>query len=149
MNIAHTLALSAYLDGFELVEHSLRLVDEPLVHRIELAMVDYRNALKANVPYSQAATAARNVTEALDEARARLSEDALSPWAAFIASFVILLREGLEAVLVVAALAAFLRRSGQAARPALRARRLGRRTRARRAHLVRRDALHGSERGEP
>jgi high-affinity iron transporter len=114
MNAAHAVALSAYLDGFELVEHALRLVDEPLVHRIELAMVDYRNALKANVPYSQAAIAARNVTEALDEARVRLSEEGLSPWAAFIASFVILLREGLEAVLVVTALAAFLRRSGQA-----------------------------------
>lgn len=113
-NAATTLALSAYLDGFELVESSLRLLDERLVHRIELAMVDYRNVLKANVPYARAEAAARDVTDALDKARARLSEDALSPWAAFLASFVILLREGLEAVLVVTALAAFLRRSGQA-----------------------------------
>jgi high-affinity iron transporter len=113
VNAAVTLALSAYLDGFELAENSLRLLDEPLVQRIELAMVDYRNALKANVAYAQAEAAARDVTDALDKARARLSEDALSPWAAFLASFVILLREGLEAVLVVTALAAFLRRSGQ------------------------------------
>lgn len=114
VNGAVAAALSAYLDGFELAENSLRLLDEPLVHRIEIGMVDYRNALKANVPYAQAERAGHEVIDALAQAQARLGEGGLSAGASFLASFVILLREGLEAVLVVAALAAFLRRGGQA-----------------------------------
>jgi high-affinity iron transporter len=89
------------------------------------------------------------VIDALSEAQARLGEGGLSSWASFIASFVILLREGLEAVLVVAALAAFLRRSGQAqAMPYIHAGWLAG-ARARRAHVVRRDTPGGSERREP
>jgi high-affinity iron transporter len=107
-------ALSAYLDGFERVEASLHLLDEPLVRRTELAMIDYRNALRAGAPMARAESLAANVEAALREAQAKLGEGTLSASASFLASFVILLREGLEAVLVVAALIAFLRRSGQA-----------------------------------
>jgi len=110
---AFQAALSAYLDGFELAETGLRLVDEDLMRRIEAAMIEYRNALKAGAPHAQVETMARDLDDSLREAHRRMNEGGLSPWASFLASFVILLREGLEAVLVVVALAAFLRRSGQ------------------------------------
>ena len=110
---AFQAALSAYLDGFELAEAGLRLVDEDLMRRIESSMIEYRNALKAGAPHAQVESMARALDDALRTAHGRLNEGGLSAWASFLASFVILLREGLEAVLVVVALAAFLRRSGQ------------------------------------
>jgi high-affinity iron transporter len=104
-------ALTAYLEGFELVEASLAQVDNDLMRRIEAAMVDYRNALKsASHPEIQAQ--ASRIDAMLAQASDALSTS-LSPGASFVASLVILLREGLEAVLVVAALLAFLRRGGQ------------------------------------
>jgi high-affinity iron transporter len=107
-------ALTAYLEGFELVEAPLATVDEPLMRDIELLMIDLRSQMKSGAPVTQIEGQAARIDKALEQARDRLGEGGLSPLASFLASFVILLREGLEAVLVVAALIAFLRRSGQA-----------------------------------
>jgi high-affinity iron transporter len=107
-------ALSAYLDGFELTEAALRLVDEDLVRAIEAAMIEYRNAIKEGLPAAQVASLARAIGAQLETAEQRVQDTGLSDGASFLASFVILLREGLEAVLVVVALAAFLRRGNQA-----------------------------------
>jgi high-affinity iron transporter len=49
----------------------------------------------------------------LERARERLDSSTLSPAAVFTSSFVILLREGLEALLVVAAIVAFLIKAGR------------------------------------
>jgi high-affinity iron transporter len=111
---AQEAALSAYLEGFELVEASLATVDEPLMRSIERLMIDYRNALKSELPLAEVRPLSRRIDTALSEAQARLAQSGLSPLASFTASFIILLREGLEALLVVVALAAFLRRGGQA-----------------------------------
>ncbi|QJR11073.1 hypothetical protein DSM104443_02144 [Usitatibacter rugosus] len=105
-------ALTAYLEGFELVESSLATIDEPLVRRVENAMIEYRNAIKSGKPIAEVRALAKKADDLLEDSREALS-GSLSPTAAFIAAFVILLREGLEAVLVVAALLAFLRRGGQ------------------------------------
>ena len=105
-------ALTAYLEGFELVESSLATVDEPLVRRVENAMIEYRNALKSGATPAEVRALAKKADDLLEDSRDALS-GSLSPTAAFLAAFVILLREGLEAVLVVAALLAFLRRSNQ------------------------------------
>ena len=110
---AHEAALSAYLDGFELAEAGIATVDADLVRRLEAAMIDYRGAIKEGDAPRVAELAAR-IRSGLDEAAHALSQGGLSPTAAATASFIVLFREGLEAVLVVAALAAFLRRSGQA-----------------------------------
>lgn len=106
-------ALTAYLEGFELVEASLAAVDGNLMRRVEGLMIGYRNALKSGVPAAQAQLLAEGIDTALAQSERTLSSASLSPTASFIASFVILFREGLEAVLVVTALFAFLRRSGQ------------------------------------
>jgi high-affinity iron transporter len=111
---AFQAALSAYLDGFELAEAGIGAVDAQLVRRLETEMMAYREAIKAGAATERIAAMAAQVRAGLDEAAARLAASALTPASAAAASFVILLREGLEAVLVVAALAAFLRRSGQA-----------------------------------
>lgn len=104
-------ALAAYLEGFELAETALATVDAAQVRRIEAAMMDYRSALKA-ATREQVASRADALDEMLEDAARAISGTSLSPAAAALASFLILLREGLEAVLVVAALLAVVRRGG-------------------------------------
>ena len=110
---AVSTALTAYLEGFELVEASLSAVNADLMKRVERLMIGYRNALKTGVPVAQAQSLASEIDAALVDSEHALAGESLSPAASFLTSFVILFREGLEAVLVVAALFAFLRRSGQ------------------------------------
>lgn len=115
---AYKLAVAAYLEGFELVEHSLEGVDGDLRRTIETRMTDYRHLLRNNAAVDTVTEQATEVRQLLDQAAERLNSATLSTGAAFISAFVILLREGLEAILVVAALAAFLikteRRDGMA-----------------------------------
>jgi high-affinity iron transporter len=104
-------ALSAYLDGFELVEAPLGAIDPARMQAIEARMIDYRNAIKSRAPAAQVSSMAHDLDTALEDASNALSGTRLSAVAAAGAAFLILLREGLEAVLVVAALYAFLRRA--------------------------------------
>jgi len=110
---AGQLAIQAYLEGFELAEASLQNVDAPLVVRIEREMMAYRALVQAGAPAERVAAQYGTVGELLAQARERLSGAEMSPAATFVASLVILLREGAEAILVVAAILAFLRRGGR------------------------------------
>lgn len=105
---AYKLAVAAYLEGFELVEHSVDAVDSKLRSQVEGEMTAYRNLLRDENPIDVVEGQAVRVQHLLDEVSERLSEGTLSTGAAFASAFIILLREGLEALLVVAALAAFL-----------------------------------------
>ncbi|MHB1239291.1 MAG: cytochrome c/FTR1 family iron permease [Gammaproteobacteria bacterium] len=108
---AYDRALSAYLDGFELVESGLRAVDPALVTRIEGQMMAYRHLLQSRAPLEQVEAQYRRLTGLLSEARARMQSTELSPAMAFASALIILLREGLEALRVRAALAATLIRT--------------------------------------
>ncbi|HUL55949.1 MAG TPA: cytochrome c/FTR1 family iron permease [Usitatibacter sp.] len=105
---ASRLAIQAYLEGYELVETSLSNVDSDLMRRGERAMMDVRGAIQSGAPIDAVEAKAKEADEVLAEARDRLSGEALSAPATFTAALVILLREGLEAVLVLAAIFAFL-----------------------------------------
>lgn len=108
---ANRLALSAYLDGFEPVEAVLQTRDGGLMLRVEQAMAGFRQAILRGE--SEARLRARlTQTEALlDEAEGALAPEAESDVATFLGAFAILLREGLEALLVVIAMIAFLRKA--------------------------------------
>ena len=105
---AYELAVAAYLEGFELVERRLDSVDGTLRLRIETEMTRYRNLVRGEQDASEVAAQAQRVEALLSDASERLGNSTLSTGAAFASAFIILLREGLEAILVVAALAAFL-----------------------------------------
>jgi high-affinity iron transporter len=109
---ATDLALSAYLDGFEPIEPALAVKDAALMRQIEAAMLDYRAALQRGVGATEIGAKAREVEALLARAEQALDEEASSA-GAFVASFVILFREGLEAVLVLVAIVAGLRRMGR------------------------------------
>ncbi|MGB5606264.1 MAG: cytochrome c/FTR1 family iron permease, partial [Gammaproteobacteria bacterium] len=105
---AYQLAVSAYLDGFELIEHRIDTVDSDLRRAIETGMTRYRNLVRKNATAQAVDDQAARIHLLLDQAAARMDSGTLSKGAAFSGAFIILLREGLEALLVVAALAAFL-----------------------------------------
>jgi len=105
---ASQLAIQAYLEGYELIETSLSNVDSDLMRRGERAMMDVRGAIQSGAPTAQVEAKAADANRALAEAREKLGGEALSAPATFTAALIILLREGLEAVLVLAAIFAFL-----------------------------------------
>ncbi len=110
-DLALQQALSAYLDGFELAEAALAIAAPELVREIEQQMMDYRALIKSGAPETELAAAVADLQAQLQTARARLAGGQHSAMGSFAGSFVILAREGLEVILVLAAMFAFLKRA--------------------------------------
>lgn len=110
---AYGHAVAAYLEGFELTEAGLNAVAPELREQIERQMTAFRNRLRSEAPVETVEQEQAQLLAALHEAEGYLDNTMLSPGAAFAGAFVILLREGLEAILVVAAFVAFLTRTGR------------------------------------
>jgi high-affinity iron transporter len=108
---AQELALAAYLDGFEPVEPALTARDGALMTRVEGAMGEFRASLSTGAPSATVRAKAERIGALLDAAERALSPEKASPAAAFAGAFTILLREGLEALLIVVAMVAFLRKA--------------------------------------
>ncbi len=107
---AERLALSAYLDGFELVEPTLGNVDAALMRETEKAMSHWRAVLRdGDAAQIEAAFASAN--ELLDSSERALGGGALAAGVTFLSALVILIREGLEAVLLVVAMLVMVRRA--------------------------------------
>jgi high-affinity iron transporter len=108
LQAAQDLAVAAYLDGFELIEATLDTIDRPLRMTIEAEMLGYRALLKKREDAATVGTASEHIQALLSEAQQKLAVTRLPPSATFLSAFVILLREGLEAILVLAAIFALL-----------------------------------------
>jgi high-affinity iron transporter len=108
---AGELALSTYLDGFEPVEPALGARDRTLMERIEGAMGDYRAAIQRGENPDALANRVQVLDDLFDDAEASLSPDAASGLSTFLGAATILLRERLEALLIVVAMIAFLRKA--------------------------------------
>ncbi len=106
--LAYQQAVAAYLEGFELVEQGLNAIDPRLRVEIEQAMTGLRVLVRQGIPFAELEASVVAIKHQLDLAGDLLGGRSLSGITAFTAAFFILLREGLEALLVVAALAAFL-----------------------------------------
>lgn len=110
---AYERAVSAYLEGFELVEATVDSADSSIKPRLEEAMMSYRNLLKKDASADEVQQQHNKVETLLREARDAVTQRPASAQAQFFSSLVIILREGLEAVLVLAGMAAFLARTGR------------------------------------
>ncbi|MFT7414843.1 MAG: high-affinity iron transporter [Methylophagaceae bacterium] len=108
---AYQYAVEAYLDGFELIEQNINTLDSGLKLEIESAMTGLRNKIRAGEPFDNIAKEIVFINAKLDVASELLGTKSLSASATFTSAFFILLREGLEALLVVTALLAFLVRT--------------------------------------
>lgn len=107
---ATDLALSAYLDGVEPIEPTLATRDSALLGRIETAMGRYRSLLASKASLPELRAQVNDIDNLFKEADALLGSSA-DATAAFLGSLTILVREGLEALLVVVAMIAFLRKA--------------------------------------
>lgn len=110
---AYDLSVAAYLEGFELVESSLDNVDATVRKDTEKALMAYRQSLQDGLPAEQAAQKLADAKAKLKTSAQLLGSSGLSTSLSFISGLLILLREGLEAILVLAAILAFLRNTGQ------------------------------------
>ena len=109
---AYKAALTAYLEGFELAEPSLVIIDKPLKLEIEKAMISFRELAKVG-DAEQLAVVQSGLVDLLNQAKNTIGSSEMSPAAAFAGSFIILLREGVEAILVLAAIMAALVKTGR------------------------------------
>jgi high-affinity iron transporter len=110
---AQTAAIDAYLEGFELAEAALSTTHSDLVLQVESAMMNLRLAMGNRLPEEEVRAAADEALVLLQAARDTQTGESLSPWVSFVSALVILLREGLEAILVLGAIAAFLGKTGR------------------------------------
>ena len=110
---AYDLSVAAYLEGFELVESSLDNVDSNVRKSTEKALMAYRQSLQDGLPIEQVEQRLEAAKALLKASAGLLGSDGLSGSLSYISGLLILLREGLEAILVLAAILAFLRNTGQ------------------------------------
>jgi high-affinity iron transporter len=104
---ARNALLDAYLNGLEPVEMTLSARDPELVLKLEKAFLDTRLAAERNSPHLQ--DEGRVLLSLLDEAR-RGSGTSVDFFSVLWLTLLILLREGFEATVIVAALLAMLRK---------------------------------------
>lgn len=109
---AYAAARNSYLDHFEYVEIPLRVRDEGLTLAVEEDYAALRNLIEAGAPLNEVEAVSAEVHRGLDEVERTLSEPGLAaPLIALTYAFTILFREGLEAVLIIAAVLAYLEAS--------------------------------------
>jgi len=109
---AYQAILEAYLEGFELVEPDLRAAQPDKIPEIERLFLATRRALKGP-DLTLALPLLTQLSEELIRVQSDLGVKPSSPTFVFFNSMALILREGLEAALIVAAILAFLRLSGQ------------------------------------
>ncbi|MGQ0660346.1 FTR1 family protein [Sphingosinicella sp.] len=108
---AGELALAAYLDGFEPVEAVLNARDGALVAEVEREMGGLRAAIGQGAPAAEVTERVARLQALFGRAESALAPEAGSSLSTFLGALAILLREGLEALLIVVAMIGFLRKA--------------------------------------
>jgi high-affinity iron transporter len=105
---AYQFALSAYLDGFETAEALLDILDRDKRLFLEEKMMAFRSAIENNESIEQVETQYEELRGLLIGVQEHLPTTEFSNTAVFLSALVILLREGLESILIVGMLIVML-----------------------------------------
>ena len=109
---AYAAARTAYLDSYEHIEVPLRPIAPDFTLEVEYQFAELRNLIKHGAPYDEVRAMATNIERNLDESeRLVTGTGQIAPFIAFSASFAIIFREGLEAVLILGAIMTYLEAS--------------------------------------
>ena len=111
---AKSLALSAYLDGFEPAEAALSTRNATLLARVEKEMAGLRSAIDAREDPAAIEQRITNLDALFGEVESAIAPDRANAVSTFVGAATILVREGLEALLIVVAMLAFLNKGGRA-----------------------------------
>ena len=110
---AYQKAVDAYIDGYELAEPALFAKDASFGHALEALFTEYRNAIKQGLAPEEIDKRRAEIEARLDRAGEILARtDEYSGIYFFLNSALIIVREGLEATLVLAAILAMLKVMG-------------------------------------
>jgi high-affinity iron transporter len=106
------LSLEAYLEGIEPTEATLVALDARLVKDLERELALYRSSLREGAATADVATRLDRLRSLTDDARETLRGSGSGFGFAFLQSGTIILREGIEAALLVALLLSYLAAAG-------------------------------------
>jgi high-affinity iron transporter len=95
-------ALEAYLEGIEPIEARLKTNDGALMTRLEQQMLKVRSVIESRASKTEVSREINTALNLIAEADGKLKDSKVSFWLSFILSGSILLREGLEAFLIIA-----------------------------------------------
>ncbi|MGB0977937.1 MAG: FTR1 family protein [Croceimicrobium sp.] len=109
ISTARTLALTAYLEGVEPVEIQLRANDASFSAKLEGQLAKLRSAIEGGQSPEVVSAEVVNSITLIKTAKGKLRTKTFSPWLAFLLSSSIILREGLEAFLVVITMLSIIR----------------------------------------
>lgn len=104
-------ALAAYLEGIEPSEARLKANDPAFAARLEQQMFKVRQAIEQKSEKSKLETEINNGLDMIDQAEKLMQDKKLTYWLSFALSASIMLREGLEAFLILALILALIRSS--------------------------------------
>ena len=109
---SYASARSAYLDSYEYVEIPLRAIAPDFTFEVEYQFATLRNQINDGATIEEIATTIISLERSLDESERLVSgTGTIAPMIAFISSFSIIFREGLEAVLILGAIITYLEAS--------------------------------------
>jgi len=110
---AYQKAVEAYIDGYDLAEPTLFAKDMSFGRNLEAQFTEFRNAIKQEVSLAEIQRQQIDIEAKLDRASQLLnSSESFSGYYSFTNSALIILREGLEAALILAAIFAMLKVMG-------------------------------------
>ncbi len=108
------LSLEAYLNGVEPIEPDLRQRDPATLGELERAFAEYRQAVRSG-DSGEAAVQLSVIDRCLDQAAGSLNESELAWGLVLLQSLAIILREGIEAALLLGIMITYLTASGYGA----------------------------------
>jgi high-affinity iron transporter len=110
---AYQKAIEAYLDGYEMAEPALFAKDASFGRTLENQFTQFRNSIRQGIAAEEIKKQRLDIDANLQQATQILAgSDNFSSYYAFLNSALIILREGLEAALILAAIIAMLRVMG-------------------------------------
>ncbi|MCG2460989.1 FTR1 family protein [Flavobacteriaceae bacterium F89] len=102
-------ALIAYLEGIEPVEVRLKANDPKFTSQLEQKMMDVRQTIEAGTSTDMVQAKISSALTTIDAAEQKMADQQLNYWLSFFLAASIMLREGLEAFLIIALILALIR----------------------------------------